>query len=117
MPPSSLLHERKSPGPSFCQARPTTTNQRVKSSTTKTTTVQSVARSNETMNQSRLHSKLARLQGISARPKIANRVPTALAHSEFARSPCISRAKLVVMPHDGQGSPLRTRNVQGGKPS
>lgn len=69
------------------------------------------------MNRGRLHSTLARLQGISARPKSANSVPTALARREFTKSPCTSKAKLVVMPHDGHGMPLRMRNVQGGKPS
>lgn len=48
----------------------------------------------------------ARLQGIRARQKTASSVPTALAWSECQTSPRTSSAKLVVMPHDGQGKPV-----------
>jgi len=48
----------------------------------------------------------ARFHGISARQKAANKVPTQLARSESQTSPRISSAKLVVMPHDGQGNPV-----------
>ncbi len=47
--------------------------------------------------------ELARLQGISASQNKARSVPTALALSELAKSPFISKAKLVVSPHEGQG--------------
>jgi hypothetical protein len=49
---------------------------------------------------------LARFHGTSARQKSASTVPTAFALSEFHRSPCRSRAKLVVIPHDGHGTPV-----------
>jgi hypothetical protein len=44
--------------------------------------------------------------GINTRQTAASSVPTALARSEFHTSPCMSSAKLVVIPHDGQGSPV-----------
>src|SRR5437868_3073398 len=103
---------QKSPGATFRQLRPTTTNQWVSRSTTKTTTIQMVVRSKDAIHSGRLHQTLARLHGITASPNRARRVPTALARNEFSRSPCISKAKLVVMPHEGQGIPVRDRNVQ-----
>jgi hypothetical protein len=74
------------------------------------------ARSSDRIKKGRPHSAQARLQGMKARQQTASRVPTALARSEFHRSPRTSKAKLVVMPHDGQGIPVRKRNVHGGRP-
>jgi hypothetical protein len=63
-------------------------------------------RSIERTNRVRRRNTQAMLQGMNSRPNTASRVPTQLARSELARSPCISRAKLVVIPHDGQGTPV-----------
>jgi hypothetical protein len=56
------------------------------------------------MKNVRFQAAQARLQGMNARKPAARTVPTALALSEFSRSPRTSRAKLVVMPQDGHGS-------------
>ena len=64
------------------------------------------ARSIEWRNSVRLQTTLARHQGMSVRQNTASNVPTALARSELTTSPLISRAKLVVMPHDGHGRPV-----------
>jgi hypothetical protein len=66
------------------------------------------ARSMERMNSVRPQTTQARHQGISKRQNPANSVPIALARREFLKSPCISKAKLVVMPHDGHGRPVVT---------
>jgi hypothetical protein len=72
-------------------------------------------RSTESTKSVRLHTKLARHQGMSIRQNRASSVPTALARSELDTSPRTSRAKLVVMPHEGQGTPVVRKNVQDGK--
>jgi hypothetical protein len=46
-------------------------------------------------------------QGMSAKQNAASMVPTALAQREFQGSPCTRRAKLVVIPQDGQGKPVK----------
>jgi hypothetical protein len=75
------------------------------------------ARSSDRMNRVRPSTAQVKAHGMQARPTRASKVPTALACSDAHRSPWISRAKLVVMPHDGQGSPHSTLKVQGGRPS
>jgi len=64
------------------------------------------ARSRDQIHNGRPRTTEARFHGMRARQKAANRVPTQLARSEWRTSPCTSSAKLVVMPHDGQGSPV-----------
>jgi hypothetical protein len=62
-----------------------------------------IMRSTERMNTVRPRSTLATLQGISSRHSTASSVPAALARSELSKSPRTNRAKLVVMPQEGQG--------------
>ncbi len=80
--------------------------QRSSISNRNTTTRPVSIRSTERMPYSRPRRAQTRHQGIAARHTSASRVPTALACNECRRSPWTSRAKLVVMPHDGQGSPV-----------
>jgi hypothetical protein len=86
-------------------------------STRNINTVQVSARSIDRMNSGRARIALTTAHGIRASQNRASKVPTELAQSEFSTSPRMSRAKLVVMPHDGHGMPVSTRNVHGGKPS
>ena len=60
---------------------------------------------------------LATLHGISPRRNVASSVPTGLARSDATGSPCMSRAKLVVMPQDGHGTPVSRRKLHSGNPS
>jgi hypothetical protein len=62
-----------------------------------------IVRSTERTNRVRPRSTLATLQGMSSRHSTASSVPAALARSELSTSPRTNRAKLVVMPHEGQG--------------
>jgi hypothetical protein len=94
-----------------------TTSQRVSIRTRNARTTRVRARSSDTMKNGRPNHAQARFHGISARQKSARSVPTALALSEFQTSPCIKSAKLVVMPHDGHGTPVTALNVHGGRPS
>jgi hypothetical protein len=64
------------------------------------------ARSSDQIPTDRARYALARHHGISSRQKTARPVPTALAFSEFQMSPCIKSEKLVVMPHEGHGTPV-----------
>ena len=76
-----------------------------------------IVRSAERTNTVRPRTTLATLHGTRNKPRMPSSVPAALARSEFSTSPRTSRAKLVVMPHDGQGIFVRLWNVQGGRPS
>jgi hypothetical protein len=60
----------------------------------------------ERMNKVWPRQTLIRLQGMDRTHTRANRVPTTLARAELTRSPRTRKAKLVVMPHDGQGRPV-----------
>src|SRR5262249_7892313 len=109
-PPLPLLRERI---PRFGHAfdRPfnvsaTTITQRSSIRPKNTMAVQVSAFSTERMKNGRFQYALAKHHGISSRQKPASKVPTALARNEFPTSPRINRAKLVVMPHDGQGIPV-----------
>jgi hypothetical protein len=62
-----------------------------------------VSFSRERTSRVRPHRRLSTLHGISKRHSPASIVPAALARSELSTSPRMSRAKLVVMPHAGQG--------------
>jgi len=107
---------RSAPQPPFHQPNPSTIPQRSSIRTTKPTIIVVKARSIETMKSGRPRSEQMRHHGTSARQNAASSVPTALAFNEFQTSPRISRAKLVVMPHEGQGTPVRSLKVQGGSP-
>ncbi len=63
-----------------------------------------IVRSTERTNTVRPQTTLATLHGRSVRQSKASSVPAALARSEFSTSPRTSSAKLVVMPHEGQGT-------------
>ena len=80
-------------------------------------TTATMARSSDWTNKARPTTTLATTQGMSSRQNIASRVPTQLARAEFSGLPCMSKAKLVVMPHDGQGTCVILAKVQGGSPS
>lgn len=81
--------------------------QRSSMTTTNPRTNHVSVRSSEITQSSRPRVAEAMLQGISARHSAASNVPTALARREFHKSPCISSAKLVVIPHDGHGRPVK----------
>jgi hypothetical protein len=70
-------------------------------------TIRVSARSIEWTNTGRPQNTEARPHGISARQNKASKVPTALACSDARQSPWASRAKLVVIPHDGQGNRVK----------
>ena len=53
---------------------------------------------------------------MNERQNTASSVPTKFARTEFHGSPCMSSVKLLVMPHEGQGRPVSTLKVQGGRP-
>ncbi|HEV3257470.1 MAG TPA: hypothetical protein VG013_11355 [Gemmataceae bacterium] len=93
-------------GPPRPQISSNTIAQRRNSRTRKIITNRVRARSSDQIHNGLPRTAEARFHGISARQKAASRVPTQLARSECHTSPCISSAKLVVMPHDGQGSPV-----------
>src|SRR5207253_8394136 len=101
----------------FNQIKPRTMPQRTRSRAMNTMTIQVTVFSSERMNSDRPRNALVRLQGMKIRQKTASSVPTALARSEFFKSPRTSNAKLVVMPQEGQGSPVTSLKLQGGKPS
>src|SRR5437899_10472938 len=92
---------------------PHRTNNKIK----KPTTTRTMTRSKLRMNHSLPAQAEANAQGINARQPIARTVPTALACSECHTSPRIKRAKLLVMPHDGQGKPVTVLKVHGGSPN
>src|SRR5438445_13438686 len=71
----------------------------------------------DSMNNGLPSNALRMLQGMIAIHNTANTVPTQFACIECQTSPRTNRAKLVVMPHDGQGSPVHVLKVHGGKPS
>jgi len=62
-----------------------------------------VSFSTERTSRVRPHSRLSTLHGMSRRHSPASIAPAALARTELTTSPRIIRAKLVVMPHAGQG--------------
>ena len=76
-------------------------------STTKARTSQVSVRSSAVIQSNRPRTAEATHQGMSARQNAASMVPTALAQREFQRSPWTRSAKLVVMPQDGQGKPVK----------
>jgi hypothetical protein len=59
--------------------------------------------SSDRTSRVRPHSRLSRLHGMRNRHSPPSIAPAALARSELTTSPRMSRAKLVVMPHAGQG--------------
>jgi len=61
--------------------------------------------------------KLAMPQGRTSIKKKARADPTGLALSAFPRSPLTIKAKLVVIPQEGHGLPVRIMKLQGGNPS
>ncbi len=61
--------------------------------------------------------KLANPQGRRSIKKNARADPTGLALSAFPRSPLTIKAKLVVIPQEGHGWPVRIMKLQGGNPS
>jgi len=63
-----------------------------------------MTRSTERTNTVRPRSALTTLHGSSRNPNTASSVPAALARSELSTSPRTSKAKLVVMPQEGQGT-------------
>src|SRR5262245_51767923 len=99
------------------QPKQSTTAQRNNIKPHSTTIARGNSQSKDKFTQYRPRHALIKPYGISVAQKNANRVPTQLARSEFSTSPRTSSAKLVVMPQDGQGFPVHTLNVHGGKPS
>ena len=94
-----------------------TMTQRSIMSTTKPITTLVNVLSIEIMNNGLPSAALRMLQGIIAIHRIAKTVPTQFACIECQMSPRTKSAKLVVMPQDGQGSPVNVLKVQGGNPS
>src|SRR5262245_51411670 len=89
--------------PKLHRVMQSTMTQRSNKRTKKKISARNTAFSIDTSQSGRPQKELARHQGIRASQNRANRVPTALARSELATSPFISKAKLVVNPHEGHG--------------